>query len=162
MLRVEIRPGFFINVKERRKVQDTATLLFRTDISDSERRNIMETIARKKVYFRKYTATQLKDAAELARQIGIRKASEASGVKYWSVVGQLRLDAIAGVYKPKHSGCRGKYTPEQKRACVTMAQQIATDGVTTMAEAFAKAGQRLGVNGRTVAQQYSQGMIKLK
>ncbi len=160
--RVEIRPGYFIEIDSRlkRKAGVKGKKFVRTRITDQERRRILGDVAYQRNGNVKYSRLLLDEAVEISKVHGVKKAVKLTGIKYWSIVGHKRELTRRGEFKPlEKPGCPPRYTPDQKRKCVVLAQQLIRGGK-FQRPAFIEAGKRLGMNGTSIEFQWVHGMIK--
>lgn len=147
---VEIKPGIFIEVKARKR----SVVPFR------DAQQVAASMDRRG---KKYSRLLIEEAGKLADEIGLDAAVAKTGVKYWTIM-QYRREQRRKAKTPKRQGAARRYTDDQKRACVALAHEIVragkgVRGTQDMSEAFAAAGQRLGMNGASIRWQWSQNMI---
>jgi hypothetical protein len=125
----------------------------------------------------KYPRLMLEEANRIVDRDGMKAAVKATGINAHSIVWYRRgVIQRRGEYKPSEKGRR--YTMEQKRACVRLAQKLMASGEIKVrhgkcygkpavyrspkwshAAAFREAGRRLGMNGRSVEWCWIHGMI---
>lgn len=167
--RVEVRQGYYVEVKSRGRQKPTGKNL--------EAELVRMIGFRPREMRKRYTMDQLDKAAALSDEIGIDNAARKTGVNKWSIRErrrQLRRQmGIEGCVR-RHAGKR-RYTEEQKRECVRIAQQLMNSGETKKkldfhgvykvipkwgrVDAFKEAGRRLGMNGFSIYHMFVQGMI---
>jgi len=182
--RVEIRPGYFIEIDARlkRKAGVKGKKFVRTRITDQERRRILGDVAYQRNGCVKYSRLLLDEAVEISKVHGVKKAVKLTGIKYWSIVGHKRELARRGEFKPwyeKGLNRHCRYTLKQKQDCVRLAQRLMADpskvrssfvrkGKPVTIEkpkwsqrpAFIEAGKRLGMNGTSIEFMWTHQMIK--
>ncbi len=112
--------------------------------------------------YAKYTVDQLDRAVTLSNKIGIAKAAKKTGVNIWSVIERRRFVRAHGGDAGRRlpGGPKPRYTMDQKRACVRIAQELINTGKFSLKAAFVQAGKRLGVNGWSIRYMNKMGLIK--
>lgn len=154
----EILPGYKIEVTEayrkRAKLTRAQKLLI---VSDAERRELLATIGKRRTT-RKYSRQMLDEAAELAAQIGVRRAAKRTGINAHSIERHIKNTRAKKRGPLKKDGDR--YTNAQKQACVECAHDLVRKGKARgFRPAFIECGRRLGINGRSIEYQWSVGLI---
>lgn len=182
---IEILKGVKIEITDRhlrkagfaRKVR-----LERRLMSPEERKTLLTQAAREARGNTKYTRLMLDEAVELSKVRGMKYAVKKTGIKHWSILGHKRRLAREGKYTPApRRSHNNRYTMEQKRKCVELALALMRNGETvqkkilfpsrgktivmtrpkwTQRPAFVEAGRRLGMNGRSIEWQWTEGSIK--
>lgn len=149
-MKVEIKPGFFIEVHEKTKLQMEGRALV------AARRKMIGTTPEGGAV--RYTLEQLDDASAIADKKGLCAAAEITGVKFWSIVQRRRELKRQGVLPREKPRKGSRYTLEQKQQCVRMAMQIVARG-RPKTKAFEEAGRLLNMNGSSIHWMHSQLMI---
>jgi hypothetical protein len=159
--RIEIRPGYFIEVSGRlKRMAGVRGRKPRNRITDEERKRIFADNAAKNFISPRYSRLILDEAVNLSKTVGMVEAAKVTGVKYWSIVGHKRTLKRQGKYTPGAQGNhKSRYTMQQKKRCVALANQIRDESHCATRKAFIEAGRRLGINGRSIEWQHSQGSI---
>lgn len=155
---IQIKPGVWIEVSKRmRKASGLGRgVRIRNRLVEEERKRILGSVA----HPRKYTRLMLDEASRLADSVGLDAAAQATGIKYWSIIGYRRELRREGKL-PKGKSVNNRYTLAQKQQCVRLAHQIADKNQRGMYLAFAEAGRRLGVNGGSISHQWRNQMFQL-
>lgn len=159
--KLEIRPGYFIEVSSRlKRMAGARGKKLRNRLTDEERKRIFTENAAKNFIAPKYSRLILDEAVTLSKTVGMKEAAKITGVKYWSIVGHKRTLKRQGKFSPTNNGNRGsRYTMEQKKKCVALANQIRDESHCATRLAFIEAGRRLKMNGRSIEFMWSQGSI---
>lgn len=162
--RIEIRPGIYMDVSSAYQatgVKKKKAMLLRTDISDSERRAIMEALGPDRRV--RYTQEQLDHATQLSRSIGSAKAAKQTGVNVWRIRTERRILAIQGKWVKINSYAKPgktKYTEKQKRDFMALVRNLTGSKQFTRHKAFAEAGKRMNMNGQSLYEMHRVGLIK--
>lgn len=160
--RIQIKPGVWIEVSARlRKASGLGPgVRIRNRLEDEERKRIMGDTANVVSKNVKYSRLLLDEASRLADEVGLTQAAKATKVNVNTLRAHRKLLVREGKRKGGAPG-KSRYTLGQKRKCVLLAQAIADKKQCGLGPAFVEAGQKLGVNGRSIAFQWRQRHFQL-
>jgi hypothetical protein len=157
--RIEIKPGYFIEVSDRLKLHtgmNPVTRLLRNNISLSEREAILQAISEDKKQRKKYPPMLVDEGVKLFHEVGMDRATKLTGLPKAVIYQRNReLNHLSGTRK------KGDVGMEIKIECVRLATAFERTGKYGVRQAFAKAGLSLRIRGLKVMDEWKEGLVKL-